>query len=81
MFDSVCGAGFDSCLLQGKAPPALPLYANTCYSFVTDEDVVHVASVHRYDAEKMLDRISHLAKHFFRWQDGGPLGWIGANEW
>ena len=39
-------------LLQGKAPPALPLYANTCYSFVTDEDVVHVSSVHRYDAEK-----------------------------
>lgn len=39
-------------LLQGKEPPALPIYANTCYSFVTDEDVVHVASVHRYDAEK-----------------------------
>jgi NADPH-dependent 2,4-dienoyl-CoA reductase/sulfur reductase-like enzyme len=39
-------------LLQGKLPPQLPIYANTCYSFVTDEDVVHVASVHRYDAEK-----------------------------
>ncbi len=39
-------------LLQGKAPPQLPIYANTCYSFVTDEDVVHVASVHRYDAER-----------------------------
>ena len=47
----VCAAAVVS-LLQGKAPPALPLYANTCYSFVTDEDVVHVASVHRYDAEK-----------------------------
>ena len=46
-----CAAAVVS-LLQGKAPPALPLYANTCYSFVTDEDVVHVASVHRYDAEK-----------------------------
>ena len=39
-------------LLMGKEPPNMPLYANTCYSFVTDEDVVHVASVHRYDAEK-----------------------------
>jgi NADPH-dependent 2,4-dienoyl-CoA reductase/sulfur reductase-like enzyme len=39
-------------LLMGKEPPQLPLYANTCYSFVTDEDVVHVASVHRYDAER-----------------------------
>ncbi|WP_300649697.1 FCSD flavin-binding domain-containing protein, partial [Hydrogenophaga sp.] len=29
-----------------------PLYANTCYSFVTAKDVVHVASVHKYDAEK-----------------------------
>ena len=42
-----------------------------------DED----AFSYRYDAEKMLDRISHLAKHFFRWQDGGPLGWIAANEY
>ena len=47
----VCAAAVVS-LLQGKEPPQLPIYANTCYSFVTDEDVVHVASVHRYDAEK-----------------------------
>jgi len=39
-------------LLSGKQPNALPIYANTCYSFVTEEDVVHVVSVHRYDAEK-----------------------------
>jgi len=39
-------------LLMGKEPPQLPIYANTCYSFVTPEDVVHVASVHRYDADK-----------------------------
>ena len=37
-------------LLSGKQPNALPIYNNTCYSFVSDEDVVHVASVHRYDA-------------------------------
>jgi sulfide dehydrogenase [flavocytochrome c] flavoprotein subunit len=46
-----CAAAVVS-LLAGKEPPQLPIYANTCYSFVTDEDVVHVASVHRYDAEK-----------------------------
>ena len=39
-------------LLTGKQPNSLPIYNNTCYSFVSDEDVVHVASVHRYDAEK-----------------------------
>jgi sulfide dehydrogenase [flavocytochrome c] flavoprotein subunit len=26
--------------------------ANTCYSFVDNQNVVHVASVHRYNAEK-----------------------------
>ncbi|WP_101048537.1 NAD(P)/FAD-dependent oxidoreductase [Macromonas nakdongensis] len=46
-----CAAAVVS-LLMGQEPPALPIYANTCYSFVTDEDVVHVSSVHRYDAEK-----------------------------
>ena len=39
-------------LLTGKEPNASPIYNNTCYSFVSAEDVVHVASVHRYDAEK-----------------------------
>lgn len=39
-------------LLTGKQPNSLPIYNNTCYSFVSDEDVVHVSSVHRYDVEK-----------------------------
>ncbi len=37
-------------LLTGKPVNAMPVYNNTCYSFVSEEDVVHVASVHRYDA-------------------------------
>jgi sulfide dehydrogenase [flavocytochrome c] flavoprotein chain len=37
-------------LLQGKAPNPTPVVMNTCYSFVTAKDVVHVASVHQYDA-------------------------------
>ena len=39
-------------LLTGQEPNNMPVYNNTCYSFVSEEDVVHVASVHRYDAEK-----------------------------
>jgi NADPH-dependent 2,4-dienoyl-CoA reductase/sulfur reductase-like enzyme len=39
-------------LLTGRVPNDMPIYNNTCYSFVSDEDAVHVASVHRYDAEK-----------------------------
>jgi NADPH-dependent 2,4-dienoyl-CoA reductase/sulfur reductase-like enzyme len=37
-------------LLTGRTVNAMPVYNNTCYSFVSDTDVVHVASVHRYDA-------------------------------
>jgi sulfide dehydrogenase [flavocytochrome c] flavoprotein subunit len=39
-------------LLTGKEVNTLPIYNNTCYSFVSAEDVVHVASVHAYDADK-----------------------------
>jgi sulfite dehydrogenase len=37
-------------LLKGEAVNATPVVMNTCYSFVTARDVVHVASVHQYDA-------------------------------
>ncbi|MDQ3061103.1 MAG: FCSD flavin-binding domain-containing protein [Pseudomonadota bacterium] len=39
-------------LLTGQQPNARPIYNNVCYSFVSDTDAVHVASVHRYDAAK-----------------------------
>lgn len=39
-------------LLTGKQPNQNPIYNNVCYSFVSDTDVVHVASVHSYDAAK-----------------------------
>ena len=39
-------------LLAGQAPNPAPLLMNTCYSFVDSKNAIHVASVHRYDAEK-----------------------------
>ncbi|MFM7706212.1 MAG: FCSD flavin-binding domain-containing protein [Rubrivivax sp.] len=36
-------------LLKGEAVNPTPVVMNTCYSFVTKDDVVHVASVHQYD--------------------------------
>ncbi len=39
-------------LLSGQAPNPAPIYNNTCYSFVSADEVIHVASVHRYDAER-----------------------------
>lgn len=37
-------------LLLGRQLNAQPIYNNVCYSFVSDTEAVHVASVHRYDA-------------------------------
>ena len=37
-------------LLKGEAVNATPVVMNTCYSFVSAKDVIHVASVHQYDA-------------------------------
>jgi sulfide dehydrogenase [flavocytochrome c] flavoprotein subunit len=39
-------------LLAGEAPNPEPMLMNTCYSFVNEKQVIHVASIHRYDAEK-----------------------------
>jgi sulfide dehydrogenase [flavocytochrome c] flavoprotein subunit len=39
-------------LLTGKPVNPDPILANTCYSFVSDVDVVHVASVHKWNAEQ-----------------------------
>ena len=39
-------------LLNGVAPNPLPMMTNTCYSFTSDQQVIHVASVHRFDAAK-----------------------------
>lgn len=47
----VCAAAVVA-LLHGDAVNAQPLLTNTCYSFVADKDVIHVASVHAYSTEK-----------------------------
>ena len=39
-------------LLTGGQPNPAPIYNNVCYSFVSDDEVGHVASVHRYDPDK-----------------------------
>ena len=44
----VCAAALVE-LLNGRAPNPSPMMNNTCYSFVSDKEVIHVASVHQYD--------------------------------
>ena len=36
-------------LMNGRQPSATPLISNTCYSYLSDKEAVHVASVHTYD--------------------------------
>ena len=38
--------------LTGQPINPQPVIANTCYSYVSDKEAMHVASVHRYDADK-----------------------------
>ena len=47
----VCAAAIVA-LLKGEAVNAEPVMMNTCYSFVDGKNVMHVASVHTYDAKE-----------------------------
>jgi len=47
----VCASAVVDLLSGGEVNPS-PLIANTCYSYIDDKEVVHIASVHAYDAEK-----------------------------
>jgi sulfide dehydrogenase [flavocytochrome c] flavoprotein subunit len=42
-------------LLNGRAPNPAPVMTNTCYSFVSESEVIHVASVHQWsDKDKTI---------------------------
>ena len=47
----VCAAAVVA-LLNGQEPDADPRIVNTCYSYVSDDEVIHVASVHELDASR-----------------------------
>ncbi len=47
----VCAAAVIS-LLRDETPATELLFSNTCYSFVSDTQAMHVANVYRYDAQQ-----------------------------
>jgi sulfide dehydrogenase [flavocytochrome c] flavoprotein chain len=47
----VC-AGAIAALSLGLSVPSLPIFANTCYSFVSQAEAIHIAGVYRYDEVK-----------------------------
>jgi len=49
----VC-AGAIASIMAGDAPDPAPVFANTCYSYVSDNMAMHVANVYRYDPAKKI---------------------------
>lgn len=41
-------------LMAGQAPDPAPAFANTCYSFVSNQSAMHVANFYRYDEAKKI---------------------------
>jgi sulfide dehydrogenase [flavocytochrome c] flavoprotein subunit len=78
----VCASAIVS-LMTGEAPDPQPVFANTCYSFVSDTMAMHVANVYRFDASKKMmvsaegggvsDRPSE--------QEGNYAQWWAKNIW
>lgn len=78
----VCASAIVS-LMAGEAPDPQPVFANTCYSFVSDTMAMHVANVYRFDASKQImvsaegggvsDRPSE--------QEGSYAQWWARNIW
>lgn len=66
-------------LLTGDTVNETPMVANTCYSFIDDKNVVHVASVHRYDAAQKT--MVAIAGSGGLSPDANALEGVYANSW
>jgi len=53
----ICAAAVIA-LMNGQQPNPAPKIANTCYSYVSDSEAIHVASVHTWnDKDKTLTTV------------------------
>lgn len=79
----VCAAAVIA-LLNGREPDPNPVLNNTCYSFVSDKEVIHVASVHQWDpAQSALIPVKGAGGvSAARSEQEGVYGWSWAqNIW
>ncbi|MCB2019573.1 MAG: FCSD flavin-binding domain-containing protein, partial [Burkholderiaceae bacterium] len=71
-------------LLKGEPVSATPVVMNTCYSYVTGTEAMHVASVHQYDAaEKTFKTVpgsGGVSAAASQIEGRIALGWA-ANTW
>jgi NADH dehydrogenase FAD-containing subunit len=71
-------------LMNGRQPSPTPLVNNTCYSFVSDKEVIHVASVHTYDPKDKVLKVVPGSGGVSAQRSGieGEYGWGWAqNIW
>jgi NADH dehydrogenase FAD-containing subunit len=78
----VCAAAIVS-VLNGEAPDPQPVFANTCYSFVSDKLAMHVANVYRYDPARkvMLAAEGGGVSDKPSEQEGNYAQWWARNIW
>ncbi len=71
-------------LLNNEPPNPSPTLSNTCYSFVSDKEVVHVASIHKYDTKdrtmKTVPGSGGVSSARNELEAGYALNWA-ANIW
>jgi len=67
-------------LMNGREPDPQPVLTSTCYSFVSDKEAIHVASVHRYNAAEKTFEPVHGAGGVSpaRSEAEGTYGWAWA---
>jgi NADPH-dependent 2,4-dienoyl-CoA reductase/sulfur reductase-like enzyme len=70
-------------LLSDQPPDPQPVFANTCYSFVSDKLAMHVANVYRYDTQKkiMLPAEGGGVSDHASEQEGDYARWWAKNIW
>jgi len=78
----VCASAI-AAALAGEAPDPQPVFANTCYSFVSDKLAMHVANVYRYDPVKkiMLPAEGGGVSDKPSEQEGNYAQWWARNIW
>lgn len=77
----VCASAI-AALLAGGTPDDAPVFANTCYSFVSDEQAMHVANVYRYDPQKkVMLSVEGGVSEKPSVQEGNYAQWWARNIW
>lgn len=78
----VCASSV-AALMAGQPPDPAPVFANTCYSFVSDRLAMHIAHIYRFDPQKriMLPAEGGGVSVVPSAQEGDYANWWAKNIW